>query len=100
MNLKLNPVTDIDAIRQHLDSEGRLIAWPSKRSLQRIALDYLASKFEVGHVYTEKEVNALLNQHHTFGDAALLRRELFELGKLNRERDGSAYWATPNTKLL
>jgi hypothetical protein len=53
---------------------------------------YLASKFESGVTYTEKEVNTLLNQYHTFGDPALLRRELFENGLIDRMRDGSAYW--------
>ena len=34
----------------------------------------------------------LLLQHHTFGDPALLRRELFERGLVDRVKDGSAYW--------
>ncbi|MDF5725661.1 MAG: DUF2087 domain-containing protein [Rhizonema sp. PD37] len=59
---------------------------------QRLVLEYLALKFEVGITYTEKEVNTLLNQHHLFGDPALLRRELFENGLIDRKRDGSAYW--------
>ncbi|MBC6938266.1 MAG: DUF2087 domain-containing protein [Chloroflexi bacterium] len=83
-----------------LDGEGRVLRWPSKRSIQRQVIDYLAGKFEIGRDYTEREVNALLNRHHTFDDAALLRRELFELGYLNREKDGSKYWRTPNTRLM
>ena len=51
-------------------------------------------------MYTEKEVNAILNRCHTFEDWALLRRELFERGYLNRERDGSTYWRTPKTTLF
>ena len=42
--------------------------------------------------YTEKEVNALLDERHTFGDFFLLRRELCDSGLLQRERDGSRYW--------
>lgn len=34
----------------------------------------------------------VLNQHHTFADPALLRREMFERKLINRKRDGSAYW--------
>lgn len=82
-----------------LDDMGRVTLWPSKRSLQLQALYYLAAQFEVGRDYTEREVNALLNRYHTFDDAALLRRELFEQGYINREKDGSRYWRTPKTTL-
>ncbi|MBZ0289998.1 MAG: DUF2087 domain-containing protein [Anaerolineae bacterium] len=87
-------------LKNHLDNEGRLTLWPSKRSLQLLALDYLANKVEVGRVYSEKEINSLLNNWHTFGDPALLRRELYERGLLNRQKDGAAYWRTPNTKFI
>ena len=59
---------------------------------QQIVLKYLATQFELGVLYTEREVNALLNQDHTFGDPALLRRELFERGLVDRVPNGSAYW--------
>jgi hypothetical protein len=86
-----------------LDAEGRVTRWPVRRyraAGQKLILEYLATKFDVGRVYTEKEVNAILKQYHTFEDWALLRRELFEQGYLNREKDGSQYWATPNTRLF
>ncbi|HUN09912.1 MAG TPA: DUF2087 domain-containing protein [Aggregatilineales bacterium] len=89
-----------DALKNHMDNEGRLIEWPSKKSLQAVVLVYLAGKFEAGRLYKEREVNELLKQWHTFGDHALLRRELFEAGYINREKDGSAYWATPLTKMI
>jgi len=82
-------------LENYLDEQGRLKAWPSRRNkgqFQRWALEYLATKFEQDIYYSEKEVNALLNQHHTFGDPALLRRELFERQLVDRVRDGSAYW--------
>ena len=69
--------------------------WPSRRhkgQFQQRALEYLVSKFEPDLYYTEREVNTLLLQHHTFGDPALLRRELFERGLVDRVKDGSAYW--------
>ncbi|WP_414583436.1 DUF2087 domain-containing protein [Scytonema sp. PCC 10023] len=85
----------LDELKSYLDELGRVKEWPSKRNkgkFQKLVLEYLASKFEVDVIYTEKEVNALLNQYHTFGDPALLRRELFERGLIDRKRDGSAYW--------
>lgn len=82
-------------IKSYLDEENRLEEWPSKRNKgksQQLALEYMASKFSEGVKYSEKEVNALLNQYHTFNDPALLRREMVERKLLARMRDGSAYW--------
>jgi hypothetical protein len=87
-------------LKSHFDDEGRLRLWPAKRFLQILVLNYLASKLETDRVYTEKEINALLNQWHTFGDPAVLRRELHERGLLNRSKDGSEYWYTPKTRFV
>ena len=65
-----------------------------RRKAQKIALEYLASHFDFGRDYSEKQLNAMLNKLHTFGDPALLRRELYESGYFNRRADGSAYWRT------
>jgi len=88
---------DWSSLKYHLDDQGRLTAWPSsrnKKSLQKIALDYLASKFAMEVTYTEKEVNAILKQWHTFADHALLRRELYDKCYFDRKNDGSQYWRT------
>ncbi|GAB1544568.1 DUF2087 domain-containing protein [Scytonema sp. NUACC21] len=88
-------MNDLDDLKRYLDEEGRVKLWPSKRNrakFQQLILEYLASQFELSRIYTEKEVNQLLNRYHTFGDPALLRRELFERGLVDRKRDCSAYW--------
>jgi len=88
-------MNELAEIANYLDAQGRVKNWPSRRrhrKYQLLVLKYLASKLDANALYTEKEVNTLLNQHHTFGDPALLRRELFETGLVNRKRDGSAYW--------
>ncbi len=87
---KRNEPTDLS---NYLDAHGRVKKWPSRqhKKLQRAVLEYLTAKFEFGKKYSEREVNALLNQHHTFGDPALLRREMIEAQLLSRKRDGSAY---------
>lgn len=54
-------------------------------------LFYLAGKFEAGREYTEREVNELLLDWHTFADPATLRRELYDYGFLDRSRDGKVY---------
>ena len=87
---------DWKEIINYLDEHDRVKTWLSKRNRksQFLVLRYLASKFGINVFYTEKEVNNLLNQYHTFNDPAMLRRELFEAKLLNRKRDGSAYWLT------
>ena len=79
-------------LKNFLDEDLKLKQFPTKRKMQNYTLYYLASKFEKDKLYTEKEVNELLNQWHTFQDSALLRRELFDRGYLNREPNGSQYW--------
>lgn len=86
---------DILPIASYLDVAGRVTAWPSKRNnrhKQGLVLQYLATYFQEGRTYSEAEVNAVIKQHHTFGDHALLRRELVERGFLRRTRDCSQYW--------
>lgn len=53
-------------------------------------LNYLINAFEVGRVYTEKEINAILKRFNE--DVSGLRRDLVDAGLLARERDGSRYW--------
>jgi len=69
-----------------------LINYPSKRKFKILSWFYLASKFESGRKYTEKEVNELLRDWHTFDDWAMLRRDLYDSRFLNRENDGMFYW--------
>ncbi|HHT53931.1 MAG TPA: DUF2087 domain-containing protein [Clostridiales bacterium] len=79
-------------LRNFLDGEGRLKIYPAKQKYKILSLFYLASKFKAGRIYTEKEVNLILNQWHTFGDWAMLRRELYDKGFLCRKPDCTAYW--------
>lgn len=73
------------------DPEGKLMRWPSKRSQQGLCLWVIWSKLPARHVFTEKEINLLLNDHHLFGDHALLRRWLCDYGMMSRTRDGREY---------
>ena len=82
----------LSMLKNFLDGENRLKAFPSKRKLQLCAVRYLAEKFEPGRIYTEGEVNGILNRWHTFRDPETLRRELYQNHFLDRKRDGSAYW--------
>ena len=84
--------TCLSELKNFLDGEGRLISYPSKHRLKMIALFYLASQFSPGARYTEKEVNQILKSWHTFGDWAMLRRDLYDKRFFGREPDGVYYW--------
>ncbi|OHV76523.1 DUF2087 domain-containing protein [Rhizobium sp. LCM 4573] len=73
------------------DREGRITRWPTKRSQQELCLWFLWSKIPSGRIFSEREISEFLNTLHLFGDAALLRRDLFDLGLVTRKRDGSDY---------
>lgn len=68
--------------------DGRLVAWPAKRSKRLIVLDWLVQGFEPGLHYKEKVVNRKLGQFSD--DTATMRRYLVDEGFLDRA-DGS-YW--------
>jgi hypothetical protein len=79
-------------IDRWLDHQQKIKAWPSKKGKKTEILIYLAAKFEYGHDYTEREVNLIIDQWHTFGDYFLLRRELVESSLLSRTPNGVRYW--------
>lgn len=72
---------------------GRLRRLPTKERRWQLIMRWLATKFELGRTYTEKEVNAILTEVHS--DYATLRRSLIEYGYMRRERGGSTYWLAP-----
>jgi hypothetical protein len=80
-----------DELRRFVDDSGRLRQWPAKMKKQLAAYAWLATLFESGREYTEKEVNRILRSAHTFEDWALLRRGLVDYRHLDREPDGSRY---------
>ena len=85
-------MSNLIRISQFLDDEGRVIQLPKKQTAKRAVLAYLAGKFDLDTDYTEKQVNALCNSWHTFGDPCFIRRELVDNGLLDRENDCSRYW--------
>ncbi|MCK8060162.1 MULTISPECIES: DUF2087 domain-containing protein [unclassified Fusibacter] len=82
----------MEKISQYLDDQGRVKIWPSKQAKKKAVLRYLSSKFDFDKDYSEKKVNELIVQWHTFGDYFLLRRGLIELRLLQRTKNGAEYW--------
>lgn len=77
------------------DAAGRLVRWPHKYSVQRLAMWVLWTQFDGKRVYTEREVNEVIKRWHTWGDHVTLRRELINHRLLTRKSDGSEYRKLP-----
>lgn len=78
-------------INGYLDENGRITQLPSKKKKKLYVLSYLADRIPEEQEFTEKEFNELLDNLHTFGDAATLRREMFNFFLINRNQNGSLY---------
>ncbi|MCI0709762.1 MAG: metalloregulator ArsR/SmtB family transcription factor [Chloroflexi bacterium] len=68
----------------------RLQQLPRKEKKLLAILRWLVSHFEKDVIYTEAQVNGIIEQYHE--DFAGLRRDLVDFGFLARERDGATYW--------
>jgi len=77
------------------DSRGRLLRWPTKFSVQKLAMWVLWTLFDGRRVYTEREVNEVLKAANGFDDHATLRRELINHQLLSRKPDCSEYRKLP-----
>ena len=77
------------------DEHGRLVRWPTKFSVQRLAMWALWMHFDAKRVYREREVNAVLERLNTFGDHVTLRRELINMKLMSRKSDCSEYRKEP-----
>lgn len=80
-----------EIVLRFLEGE-RIKQIPVKENHKLYVLKYLASKFETGKAYTESQVNAVIDEWHTFGDYFILRRELIDSRLLRRLPNGSRYW--------
>lgn len=79
-------------IKNYLNKDGKIKAWPAKTEAKHAVLAYMSTKFELGRDYKEKEVNAIIEANHAFGDYFLLRRGMVDLGVMARTPDGARYW--------
>lgn len=68
--------------------DGRLTQIPTQRKKRDAILRHLATFFEPGRRYPEREVNAIIGR--LFDDFATLRRELIDGNWLARDHD--VYW--------
>ncbi len=81
-----------NSIAIFLDESGKIKQVPVPNRKRIPLLKYLADKFEADRIYTEKEVNQIINDWHTFSDYFILRRLLVDYQLLARTPNGAAYW--------
>jgi hypothetical protein len=84
----------VERTARYFDAAGKLVSWPSKVSQQRLCLWLLWSRLPAETEMTERQVSDRLKAAHLFGDHALLRRDMVDMGLLTRNRDGSVYRRT------
>jgi biotin operon repressor len=82
------------ALLREMTHNGQLKRIPSKQLKLLVLLRWLALRFEPDRLYTEPEVNAIIQQVYP-ADHATLRRDLVDFGFLRRERGGGKYWLAP-----
>jgi hypothetical protein len=84
-------LTLVEKVSRHFDADGVLLRWPSKNSLQPLCLWVLWARMEPGRDYADRENTELLNAWASFGDHALLRRSMVDMGYVTRTPDGRTY---------
>jgi hypothetical protein len=84
----LDPDRQRDAVLRAFIADGRLVQIPAAHGKRTVVLEHIASSFEPGVRYPEREVDAILRAWHD--DHAALRRHLVDAGLLSR--DSNVYW--------
>lgn len=71
---------------------GPLSKFPNREKTRYAIVRHLAERFASDAVYTEKEINDILQE--IYPDYAILRRYLIDYRFLSRNPEGSSYWVT------
>ena len=79
-------------MKQFIDEFDMIVSWPKKPVDKKKVISWLSEKFKSNREYSEKEINQIIEKHHSFNDTPLLRRELVSNKLLSRKDDGSIYW--------
>lgn len=88
------PVVDhtrVERALNHFDDTGVLVRWPTRNAVQKLVVWVFWADLPVGESVSEAWVNERFTAGHRFDDPATIRRMLVGLGRVERERDGSAY---------
>ncbi|EEW24808.1 DUF2087 domain-containing protein [Rhodobacter ferrooxidans] len=84
-------MTRVAQVLRYFDGQGRLQSWPARTSQQQLALWALWARLPPRESMTERQISARLNDLHCFGDAAILRRTLWQMKLISRTEDCRDY---------
>ncbi len=84
-------MTRVAAAKRFFDGQGRMARWPSKTQVQYLCLWVIWAQVPKGAVMTERQASDLINLWHLFGDAAIIRRTMWERKMISRSDDGRDY---------
>lgn len=74
------------------DENQKIKKLPKNYGKKMEILNFLATQFDKEKIYSENEINLILNELHLFNDHCILRRELYNNFYLDRSPDGKKYW--------
>ncbi|MCL2287502.1 MAG: DUF2087 domain-containing protein [Firmicutes bacterium] len=80
-----------DILNRYFDEDGQLVIknFPAKEKKKIIIMQKIMENFELNHVYSEKEVNEILQAYYE--DFVTIRRYLIQYGFLVRDKNGTNY---------
>jgi hypothetical protein len=81
----------VERVWRCFDANARLQRWPNKRSEQMLAVWGIWAYLPSDTRWNEAEFSAILRGWHDFDDFAMVRRELCDLGLVQRTPDGRIY---------
>jgi len=86
---KLQSIKEEKVLGKYFEN-GRLKTFDLKDKNKRIVIKEIAKHFEPDRIYTQNEVNAILET--IYDDYLIIRRNLIDYGVMKRKPDGSQYW--------
>src|SRR5690606_8428749 len=81
----------LEKVLRHFDAEGRMIRWPGRTNHQDLCVWAIWAAIPADTRLGEAEINRIIIDAHTFGDHAILRRLMVDMGLLIRTPDGRLY---------
>jgi hypothetical protein len=81
----------VEKAARYFDDTGVLQSWPSRLALQTLSQWVFWARIPRGEVFTERDISALIQGWHAFGDHALIRRAMVDAKLLERDQNGRQY---------
>ncbi|MCO4331396.1 DUF2087 domain-containing protein [Staphylococcus hyicus] len=79
----------MNKIKERFIKNNRIQVIPRKEKDKKALMEILASEFEKGKIYNEKEINEILKSY--YDDYVLLRRYMIDYSLLSRDKGGKEY---------